>query len=510
MDSLENIKINYQDSLSFFDSELFAQVQMAGIFSDSKTFADAKPKSPYPEITSEYRKLRNNNGFDLGLFVNKYFDLPEIKEIKSSHKEETAAQQIEYLWKLLRRDKDTIAPGSLIPLLHNYSVPGGRFREIYYWDSYFTSLGLISSNKSNEVWAMIRNFIHLQSVIGFIPNGNRSYYHGRSQPPVLALLISLLEDSEYFQQSLPDLIKALESEYRFWMTGSESLNEKITSCKRVVRMKDGAILNRYWDDEAKPRPESYAEDIEIARTLSVDKRAAFYRNIRAACESGWDFSCRWFGLGKELVDIKTTDILPIDLNCLLFNLELKLSEYYKIQHNEKQSQCYENKSKARKVAINKYFWHPELGFYNDYHLDMDQTASVMSLAGVVPLFVKIATKKRATVVKHKLENSFLKAGGLVTSLGNSNQQWDSPNGWAPLQWLSVVGLRNYGYHSMAIEVANRWVTMVENEFKNSGHFMEKYDVCNINNLAQGGEYEVQEGFGWTNGVTQALYQMSDD
>ena len=162
---------------------------------------------------------------------------------------------------------------------------------------------------------LVDNFISIQRRVGCIPNGNRWYYSSRSQPPVLAMLVKLLQDnSKVSDTKLNEYIEAIQSEYEFWMQGSEYLVKGL-SHRRVVCLANGAILNRYYDDDASPRPESYLEDIELAESLTEQEKPNFYRNIRAACESGWDFSSRWLKDKDDLLSIATTELIPVDLNC---------------------------------------------------------------------------------------------------------------------------------------------------------------------------------------------------
>ena len=140
-------------------------------------------------------------------------------------------------------------------------------------------------------------------------------------------------------------------------------------------------------------------------------------------------------------------------------------------------------------------------------LSKSQQTSTQSLAACLPLFCQIASKQQAKHIAHKLENSFLLEGGLVTTLNNSAQQWDAPNGWAPLQWFAVVGLMNYGFDPLSVKIMNRWMATVEQQFITDNNMMEKYNVQHRQHVAIGGEYEVQHGFGWTNGVSLAFYKL---
>lgn len=504
---------NTQEIRNFFESELFHQVQMSGVFNDSKTFADAMPNFSWSIIYDAFTNRKDTKTFDIKQFVLEYFTLPEPINFEKTAKANSVEQYIAFLWEKLEKQPDDEARSSLLPLNHPYVVPGGRFREIYYWDSYFTALGLIESGREDLLESMILNFIELQDKLGQIPNGNRHYYWSRSQPPVLSLMVERFVQHQTDKQVIVEkaflhtCINGLEKEHAFWMSGAEKLSEVCNADRRVVKMPDGSLLNRYWDDKATPRPESYREDIEEASVIAESERPLFYRNIRAACESGWDFSSRWLKNRDSLETINTTQIVPVDLNCLLFKLEQVLAKYYLLVGNNEKSQLFDNKKQQRKLTIDKYLWNAHDEFYFDYDFEAKSTTSVESLAAVLPLFVEIANKHQAEQVYKRVANQFLAQGGLITTLSHSQQQWDSPNGWAPLHWFAVVGLKNYGFFNLVDEILERWIGTVESYFSQHAQLMEKYDVLEPQKLAQGGEYEVQHGFGWTNGVTLAFYRM---
>jgi len=507
MKNIELLKQQAQDSLQFFESELFKDVQMSGLFADSKTFADAIPKISYKDILQKYKT--HHDDFTLDAFVKQYFNIVEHEEIRSQVLKMNIDEHIESLWKVLKKEADANVVGSLLPLRNPYIVPGGRFREIYYWDSYFTALGLVESGNIALAESMLNNFLDLQSGYGCIPNGNRSYYLSRSQPPILGLLIELLlQYQQNKQQFITTYINAIEAEYKFWMKGNDFTSDMAVESGRVVKMPDGSFLNRYWDDNASPRPESYREDIELCQESSPSDPASFYRNIRAACESGWDFSSRWLDDDNSLKSIRTTRILPIDLNCLLYKQEELLANYYETLGNKESSLVYANYAATRKLSIQRYMWSKQHGFYMDYDLDTKSCSSAKSLASVLPLFVGLANEKQAEQVSELIENEFLQQGGLLTTVTETGQQWDSPNGWAPLHWFTVQGLLKYQKTSLATTIQKRWLNTVDSYFLQTGKIMEKYNVCQESHRAGGGEYDVQEGFGWTNGVHVAFNALS--
>lgn len=475
---------------------LYRDVQQSALFSDSKTFTDAIAKDSLTDILEEYQKQKKRSDFDVQVFVEDHFTLPaEQPTGYHSDPNKPIRQHIEDLWDILTRQPED-SGGTLIPLPYSYVVPGGRFREIYYWDSYFTMLGLQASQRFDLVESMVNNFAYLIERVGFIPNGNRTYYLGRSQPPFFALMVSLLAEMKG-ESSWQKYLPQLEKEYAFWMRGQDQIND---SAFHLVKMPDGSVLNRYWDDIPLPRPEAYKEDVELAEHITDRLPEDVYRHVRAAAESGWDFSSRWFKDGENMTTIHTTDIIPVDLNCLLWNLEKSLQKAYQLQGNPVEATRFLEKATQRQKAIQNYCWNEASGFYFDYDWKSNASKSNCTLAAVFPLFFNICTSEQAQRVAEVLKDKFLQKNGLVTTLKFTPQQWDAPNGWAPLQWIAYQGLRNYQLHDLAQQVAQNWTSNNEAYYKKTGKMMEKYNVLTDEISAQGGEYPNQDGFGWTNGV----------
>ena len=410
----------------------------------------------------------------------------------------SAKEHINTLWTYLTRKADRPVIGSsLLALPYPYIVPGGRFGEIYYWDSYFTMLGLKESGQFDMIQNMVDNFTHLIRTVGHIPNGNRSYFISRSQAPFFSLMVELLAeikgDNIYKRYN-----ESLIHEYDFWMKGVE----KNTTNLRVVLLGSGR-LNRYWDNLDKPRYESWKEDIELADQMTGNDKNQLYRDIRAACESGWDFSARWFRDKENMHSICTTEILPIDLNVLLYCLEASISKGLN-SVSDSRSEHFYNLSENRKELINKLLWDKTKAIYQDFNFKNRTFTNVPSAAMAFPLFAKIASQDQAEKTRNFIMQYLLKPGGIVCSNINSGQQWDSPNGWAPLQWITVKGLRNYGFIADAEKISSRWLKLNEKVYRASGKFVEKYNVIDQDLEAGGGEYPVQDGFGWSNGVYLAL------
>lgn len=479
----------------FFSSELFERVQLLRVFDDSKSFADAVPRHSYAKALAAYDAHRPSDD-ELHLFVKEHFSVRQIDIPDTARDVGSLRSFIENTWDKLIRPPDKMNnESSLLPLPYRYLVPGGRFQEIYYWDTYFTALGLVESKQHRLVKEMLDNFVHLQQTYGLIPNGNRAYYLSRSQPPILALLVKLLGKHMHnfdAQHYLPNLIQ----EYEFWTSGHDN--------PRSVETKDGFIASRYWDNSTSPRPESLFEDIGLAKGLNEPNRKSFFRNLRAACESGWDFSSRWLPHSDDLTSINTTAILPVDLNALLAISEQTISDIARDDDQISLAQKYEKKRALRKRFFHEHFWQSDRQGFFDINIDNLSSTEVDSLACVVPLFAQLATPEQAHQIANAIETKFLYQGGLTTTLNNTQQQWDFPNAWAPLQWFAVDGLLHYGYKDLAQKIAHAWLGNVEAYFTHHGVMMEKYNAEDLNIAARGGEYEVQLGFGWTNGVTLKL------
>ncbi len=329
--------------------ELFVAVQMQRVFPDSKTFVDCAPRRHPEAILEDYRARCGEPGFDLEAFVHEHFSLYE-KPVKAfvANPDDSLAEHIDRLWPILtRHPQDHPEHSSLLPLPHDYVVPGGRFTELYYWDSYFTMLGLDESGHCDLLRAMADNFAYLIDTYGHVPNGNRTYYLGRSQPPVFALMTELFEETGVHRAS--DYLPQLHKEYAFWMEGADVLRPG-EAHRRCVCLADGMVLNRYWDERATPREESYREDVETARS-SCRPRHEVYRDLRAGAESGWDFSSRWLDDAHRLATIRTTSILPVDLNALLYKLERQIAELSAVKN---QRAC------AEAPAVPKRAWRPSI------------------------------------------------------------------------------------------------------------------------------------------------------
>ena len=489
---------------------LFHDVQMASVFPDSKTFADARPLRAPSEIAARYLDVRGDDGFELAAFVEAHFDLPEgVGAGYESDRSRTMEAHIRALWPVLTRPADDAGEvTSLLPLPNPYVVPGGRFREVYYWDSYFTLLGLVESGRLDLVESVLDNFAHLIETVGHVPNGNRTYYLGRSQPPFFAAMVGLYASATDSTNALRYL-DALEAEHAFWMDGADRLQPG-EAHRRAVRLANGAVLNRYWDDTPEARPESYREDTELAERLPAGQREAFYRNVRAAAESGWDFSSRWMRDPSDLRTLETTALVPVDLNSLLAHAERTIARLHALGGDAQASAAWAARADARRDALLAAAYDADAGAFFDVRWQTgERVTDRPTLAMAAPLYFGLATPAQGRAVASTLERDFLRDGGLVTTQIASGQQWDAPNGWPPLQWLGAEGARRYGRADLADAVRDRWLALNRRVYQATGKMTEKYDVVDLTRPAGGGEYPNQDGFGWTNGVALAFSAQAE-
>ncbi len=463
------------------DGELFRAVQLSGVFADSKTFVDAAPRRDAAMITREFTNASPMSAVELRAFVLERFDV-RSSSTQAYRAESSLDDYLVTCWDSLIRTSDHPPAGSsLEPLPNPYVVPGGRFDELFYWDTFFTGLGLLAHGRTELFRGMVDNLVSLLNRYGHIPNGSRTYLSSRSQPPMLAAMVNALTDAGVDGRWY---LPALVLEHDYWTTG-----------ERVV-VAHGQQWARYWDDEDTARPEAFAEDTQTV----LGGGGPAFRSLRAAAASGWDFSSRWCAIHDDLSTIETTDVIPCDLNALVMRLEWTIADLARWAGDETLAVQFTRRADTRRVALQEFCWDKEAGWFCDLDASSGTLRPSLTLAGVTALSEGIATAAQAASMRTTLMERFLAPGGLRTSLFESGEQWDAPNGWAPLQWWAVVGLRAYGFVDDAATVASRWIATCRAGFAADGTLLEKYDVDVPGRPVGGGEYAVQEGFGWTNGV----------
>jgi alpha,alpha-trehalase len=489
--------------------ELFREIQLKSVFSDSKTFSDCVPKIEAAEILKKYDEQKNKKSFDLRAFVLENFKLPpSFGSISANNTDASMEQYINQSWKnLTLQPKDE--GGTLVPLLKPYIVSGGRLGEIHYADSYFTMLGLQVAGKDSLMSNTVLNLAQLIQDFGHIPSGNRSYYFSRSQQPFFAPMVKLLSEMKGHEQKLVQYLPQIQREYQYWMAvekggedaqkQNEARQKGQKAYRKTVFIDKTDMLNRYFDDKDTPRPEAYREDVAIA-SKSGRKANEVYRDLRAGAESGWEFSSRWLRNERDLTSIHTTDILPVDLNALLYNLELTLAEAYRAKDEPEYAKSVQILADKRKAIFDKYFWDETAGFYFDYDFIAGKQTNVYSLAAVYPLFFKMATPAQAQKVAKILESQFLQTGGLTSTLTQTGQLHDAPNGVASLQYLAIQGLRNYGFNDLANKIKQNWIANNVQIYKKTGKMFDRYNVYQISEKSDA----IANGFASSNGVLLKL------
>jgi alpha,alpha-trehalase len=487
--------------------ELFEVVQRDRIYDDGKTFVDLVPRVRMRTIQQEYTLAKTDPNFDLRDFVSRHFyEFAPHKDRQefTTNSSLTVTEHIHSLWDVLER-RNRLNRGSLVALPYSYIVPGGRFSEQFYWDSYFIMLGLAADHRWKMIEGMMKNFTFMIRKFGFIPTANRTYFLSRSQPPFFSHMVKLLAGHKGRTRTYAEYLPYLLAEYRFWMKGRLKLAKaEHKAYARVVQLPNGMYLNRYYDNKTTPRPESLSEDLETATESENREHDRVYLHLRAGAESGWDFSSRWFLDEQDIRSIHTADIIPVDLNCLLYQHESTIAEAYRLIKNPLLARKFQTLADRRATAIQTYCWNDKEQFFVDYNFHHNKPTHRISLAAVFPLYARIATKQQADAVAARIAKDFLKPGGLVATLSETGQQWDAPNGWAPLHWIAIEGLRHYGHYDLANDIKRRWMKVNLKVYAEKHKLVEKYNVSSKDGLGGGGEYPLQDGFGWTNGVLAAL------
>lgn len=527
------------DSQIYCTGEVLRQVQMAKLFDDDKYFVDMTLTTAPEVVLEAFTNLSSVfpdkavPSLELKKFLQTYFkepgneferwtptdwhSKPNFLSKVSDSKYRSWAEELHSLWKSLgRKIRDDVRDHpelySQIYTPHPVVVPGGRFRELYYWDSYWVINGLLLSEMTETARGMILNFVYLVERYGIVPNGGRVYYERRSQPPFLPLMVERFYEATGDKDFLRQVLPALEREYSFWMQ-----NRSVD----VMTSELTHILNRYNVPVDHPRPESYSDDVELAEGLSTEAQKQLWMDLTSGAESGWDFSSRWFidDTGRNngsLRDTQTSSILPADLNAIMCRNERLLASFHRSLGNEEKALKYEKALSARIKAVESLLWDAEKGAWFDYNLVNKTHHLSFYPSNLAPLWAQCYSKSEMSdqAVQYLRDSGGLDyPNGIPTSLSDSGQQWDMPNAWPPLQHIIIEGLS--GLHSahaqeLAFSLAQRWIQTNWRAFIKYEAMFEKYDVSGDGKPGGGGEYEVQLGFGWTNGVALQLLDQYGD
>ncbi|XP_041449193.1 trehalase isoform X3 [Drosophila obscura] len=522
-----NHKINGNGQIYCY-GELLETIQMAKLFDDSKTFVDMKLKQTPAKTIENFELLmeaknRTPSREDLQQFVDEYFSPkgtelevwtptdwkanPSFLDLITDPDLKQWGQELNNIWKDLGRKMiDDVGKNpeyySIIPVPNPVIIPGGRFIEFYYWDSYWIIRGLLYSEMQDTARGMIENFMSIVQRIGFIPNGGRVYYWGRSQPPLLTGMVKSYVDFTRDDLFAINALDVLEHEFEYFVNNHS------------VQVK-GHNLAVYRDSSTGPRPESYREDVETAENFDTpEAKEDHYSELKSAAESGMDFSSRWFinengtNVGT-LSNLRTRSIVPVDLNAFLYWNAKLIAEFHAKAGNVDKMTEYEKKAQTLLQGIQEVLWNEEAGCWLDYDMINEKPRDYFVPTNLAPLFVKAYnisdTEKISASVLSYIEKNKLDTfpGGVPNTLYQTGEQWDFPNVWAPMQYIVVEGLANLNTPA-AKELSKKWaLRWVKSNFKaytESFHMYEKYNAEEYGGHGGGGEYGVQTGFGWSNGV----------
>ncbi|XP_024028556.1 trehalase isoform X2 [Morus notabilis] len=393
---------------SNFDPKLYVDLSLKSKLSFTESAFDRLPRGSdhHGSVSAEdlrefLREYFEGAGEDL-VYVKPEDFVPEPEGFLPKVKNEQVrnwALEVHSLWKnLSRKVSDEVlknpALHTLLPLPHHVIIPGSRFKEVYYWDSYWVIRGLLASKMYDTAKSTVSNLISLVEEHGYVLNGARAYYTNRSQPPLLSAMVCEIykrtEDLDLARKSLPALIK----EYQFWNSGQH----------RVTIQDDQACdhtLSRYYAMWNKPRPESSTFDKESASKISdASEKQRFYREVASTAESGWDFSTRWMKNPTDFTTLATTSVLPVDLNAFILGMELDIAFLAKVTGDHCVSEQFSEASRTRRKAMESIFWNAEMGQWNDYWLSNSKHKSILMLRKLK--YGKLRTRTR----KYLLPTSF--------------------------------------------------------------------------------------------------------
>jgi alpha,alpha-trehalase len=428
----------------------------------------------------------------------------------------------------------------LLYLPNRYVVPGGRFNEMYGWDSYFIILGLVKDNRTQLAQGMVENFFFEIENYGAILNANRTYFFTRSQPPFLTSMIrEVYEHPSGKPLSKAWLAKAYsyaQRDYDLWTSPIHQAGD--TGLARYHDLGEGPVPEMaddsdYYPDVIRwllahpnihtdylvdapddPSPAEAAALAKISCDITLSKVCArahvdghrlsadFYSGDRAMRESGFDPSFRFGPFSGS-----TENYAPICLNSLLYKYERDMAHFATLLGYPADAAVWQRRAAARREAINKYLWNPTQGMFYDYDFTTQKQSTYNYITAFYPLWAQLATPQQATALQHHL-SLIERDGGLAMSDTNSGTQWDLPFGWAPTTWLAIKGLAQYGFTADASRTATKFSQTILQNFLADGTIREKYDVVSGSaNVAIATGYKSNVvGFGWTNGV---YLQMQD-
>ncbi|KAH3745268.1 trehalase precursor [Pelomyxa schiedti] len=499
----------------FCDERLLRPVQLARLYNDSKTFVDmplivdpqvaldalrALGPSPTPDQISIYLDTYfSEAGSDVDQWTpSDWVAHPVFVDNIVEEKYQDWALSLNEIWSDLGKQLTAEAltnpeRHSFINFPNPFIAPGGRFREWYYWDTYWILKGLMTCGMLTTTRGMIENLASSVLEYGFVPNGGRVYYLDRSQPPLLPLMVN-------------DYVKATGNISFFCDYAATALNKE-HSFWTSRRTDSTTGLAYFRADTNRPRPEGYAQDYDTAQNVDITQRAELYRNLASGAETGWDFSSRWFADGQSIETIRVSQVIPVDLNSILYADEVVLSNLYLQCGDSVTALTFSEAATQRAQSVNALLWDQQRGSWYDYFMDTQERSTDFYPSNFLPLWAGLYEDQVDPMVAvQTLVDLDLTSfpGGIPSSFNKvASQQWDFPNSWPPSEWFIIEGLREIEdplAQSLAKQLADIWVTSNYVGWDSTNHMYEKYNATQCGAPGGGGEYDVQEGFGWTNGV----------
>lgn len=448
--------------------------------------------------------------------------------------QQECAVQVEHLPRKIDKMGDVkvaeIPKEGLLYLPNKYVVPGGRFNEMYGWDSYFIILGLVQDGRVPLAKGIVENFFFEIENYGAILNANRTYFFTRSQPPLLSSMIAEVYGQTRDKAWLARAYGLAERDHSLWTSGAHLAGD--TGLARYTDIGAGPVPemaddSTYYPDVirwlmahpdvktdylvAGPEKPDAAQAAELA-TTSCDVRtskvcagayvdgyrlsAAYYRGDRAMRESGFDTSFRFGPFSGS-----TDEFAPVCLNSLLYKYELDMARFATELGRPRDAALWKNRAAHRRWAINHFLWNKEANAFYDYNYVTKTMSEYNYISAFYPLWAGLATAEQAAAEEKHLA-VFEHDGGMAMSDRESGTQWDLPYGWAPTNWLAAEGLERYGYKQDAARISREFTNTVETNYNLDGTIREKYNVVSgSGNVRVAAGYKTNViGFGWTNGV----------
>nr|XP_016930690.1 uncharacterized protein LOC108010310 [Drosophila suzukii] len=513
----------------FCEGPLLDAVQRSKLFPDCKHFVDMSCIFTPAQTLADFNMFSNCRKNDgslrfLQMFVEKHFNDPgsELEPwvppdwkaqpsflIRISDPEiKQFGSDVNRLWRQLgRRIKDEVKENpdhySILYTPNPFIVPSSDCREYRYWDSFWIVRGLLQCGMHQTARGMIDNFLSLVQQYGFVPGCGRIYCSGRTNPPLLIMMVKayveVTRDEKYAIKSLP----LLETEYDTFIS------------KHSVQVK-GKTMYQYRDSSAGPRPEAYREDLEsVARIQSPVSREVMYTELKSASESGMEFSSRWFVTADgsnegSLRDTKTSAIVPVELNAIVFRSGKILAEFNRKAGNTQKADEYQDKACALVKAIRDNLWNAQAGIWLDYDLVNNKPRNYFCCTNFAPLWARafplVDTDKVSKGVIQYIRTNNLdeQYGGVPYTMNKeSGQKWDYPNVFPPMMFLVVEGLDNLGTpqaKAMSKRWAHRWVKSNYAAYKYESFMFEKYFCEEFGTSGGACPEHTPVGYGWTNGV----------